>query len=332
MRGLSRWLASFPVLAGLIALAACDFAFPAIEGKFDRTLKVTGMVDLDVSTGSGSIDVRAGSAGVVQIQGIIRARDDRKTTAQDKLRYLTENPPVEQSGNVIRIGRIDNQDYRNNVSISYEIIVPPETRIQSKTGSGSEKLEGIRGAVDAVTGSGSIDLIDIGNDVVARTGSGGITLERISGSVEAHTGSGSIRAEGIAGSINASTGSGSIKLELTSAERGGARDVEVNTGSGSIEVIGVDGSLRAVTHSGGIRASGNPGGDWELNASSGGITLEISSNAAFDLDAHSSSGSIHVDPPVTITGTAGRHDLRGKAGGGGHLITARTSSGNITIR
>jgi DUF4097 and DUF4098 domain-containing protein YvlB len=320
------------MLACVIVLAACDFAYPAVEGRFDRTLNVTGMVDLDVSTGSGSIDVRAGGSAVVQIHGIIRARDDWKSTAQDKIRHLTENPPIEQSGNVIRIGRIDNAAYRNNVSISYEIIVPPETKIRSQTGSGSEKVEGIRGAVDAVTGSGSITLTDIGSDVVAHTGSGGITIEQVSGRVEARTGSGSIRAEEIAGSIKASTGSGGIKLGQISAERGGTRDVEVNTGSGSIELIGIDGSLRAVTHSGGIRASGNPGGDWELNASSGSITLELSSNVAFDLDAHSSSGSIRIDQPVTVTGTASRHELRGKVGGGGNLIEARTSSGNITIR
>ncbi len=332
MRGLSRWVVPFPTLACLIAFVACDFAYPAIEGRFDRTLNVTGMVDLDVGTGSGSVDVRAGGSGVVQIHGIIQARDDSKATAQDKIRYLTENPPIEQSGNVIRIGQIDNAAYRNNVSISYEIIVPSETKIRSKTGSGSEKIEGIRGAVEAVTGSGSISLIDIGQDVVARTGSGGITLARITGSVEARTGSGSIHADGIAGSVNASTGSGGIKLRLTSAERGGIRDVEANTGSGSIDVTGVDGSLRAVTHSGGIRAFGNPGGDWDLKASSGSITLETGPNAAFDLDAHASSGSIHVDQPLTMTETASRHDVRGKVGGGGHLITARAGSGNINIR
>lgn len=332
MRGLSRLLVTSHLFACLILVAACDFAYPAVEGTFDRTLKVSGLVDLNVVTGSGSIDVRAGGSGVVQIHGIIRARDDWKSTAQDKLRYLVENPPIEQIGNAVRVGQIDNDAYRNNVSVSYEILVPPETRIVSKTGSGSEKIEGIRGTVDAVTGSGSITLRDIGGDVTARTGSGGITMDRVGGRVEARTGSGSIRAEEIAGSAKASTGSGGIKLELISAERGGIRDAEVNTGSGSIEVAGIDGSLRAVTHSGGIRASGNPASDWEVSASSGSITLEISPNASFDLDAHSSSGSIHVDQPLTVTGTQSRHQLRGRVKGGGNLIDARSSSGSITIR
>jgi DUF4097 and DUF4098 domain-containing protein YvlB len=332
MRRLSRWTSLLLPIVCLVALTACDIAYSAIEGKFDRTLNVTGAVDLEVSTGSGSIAIRAGNSSIVQIRGIIRARDDWRSKAEDKIRYLTDNPPIEQSGNTIRIGQIDNDAYRNNVSISYEIIVPSETKVQSKTGSGSQKIEDIRGSVDAATGSGSITMYNIGSDVVAHTGSGGIEINRVSGSVEARTGSGSIHADNIAGGIKASTGSGSIRLGQISAERGGIWDVEAHTGSGSIEATGIEGAFRADTGSGGIRASGNPGGDWELRASSGGITLQIDAEAAFDLDAHSSSGAIHVNHPVTVSGTMNKHELRGKVRGGGHLIEARTSSGSISIR
>ena len=44
-----------------------------IEGSFERTLNVGGMVNLDVSTGSGSIDLRRGGNGRVEIRGRIRA-------------------------------------------------------------------------------------------------------------------------------------------------------------------------------------------------------------------------------------------------------------------
>lgn len=332
MGRLSRWSVLLAIFTYVPALVACDSAYPAIEGRFDRTLKVTGAVELEATTGSGSIDIRSGNTDVVEVHGVIRARDDWRGKAEEKIRYLTDKPPIEQIGNVIRIGRIDNETYRNNVSVSYEIIVPPETRIQARTGSGGEKIEGIRGAVTAETGSGSIVLTDIGSDVVAHTGSGGIEIDRVAGEVEAKTGSGSIRAVNVAGAIRAETGSGGIRLGQTTAERGATRSVEAHTGSGSIEVTGIDGALRAETSSGGIEASGNPGGDWELHTSSGSIRLQITSDAAFDLDARSSSGGIRVDQQVTVTGTMAKHELRGKVRGGGHLITARTSSGSITIR
>ena len=316
----------------LIGLTACYEAFPAVEGKFERTLSVSGPVDLDVATGSGRIEVRVGSSSVVQVHGFIRARDDWHANAQEKVRYLENNPPVEQSGNVIRIGRIENEDYRNNVSISYEITVPTETRLHSRTGSGSQRIDGIRGPANAGTGSGSINMSQIGGDASARTGSGSIELDMIAGRVDASTGSGSIRAERIGGGVKADTGSGSVMLELTQAERGGVRDVEVSTGSGRVEVMGVDGSLSVSTGSGSIVASGNPGGSWKLRASSGGVTVRLRPDAAFDLYAYSGSRRITINHPLTVMGTVSPHEMQGKVRGGGNPINIRTSSGSITIQ
>jgi hypothetical protein len=329
---LTRQAAILPICVFLINLSACGLVFPAAEGRFERTLNVTGSVDLDVTTGSGKIDVRAGNSSVVQIVGLIRANDDWRSNAQEKVRYLQSNPPIEQTGNVIRIGRIENEVYRNNVSISYEIVVPPATQVRSTTGSGSQEIEGVHGPVDAGTGSGSLTMYNIGDHVSAHTGSGRIELDRIAGEVEARTGSGPIRAEHIDGSVRAETGSGSIHVEQTAAEAGGARDVDLHTSSGQIEVSGVSGSLRAKTGSGRITASGMPAGDWELDASSGSVTLQLPSTASFDLVAHSSSGRVTVDHPVTVTGTLGRHEMRGKVRGGGHMIDVRTGSGNIAIQ
>jgi DUF4097 and DUF4098 domain-containing protein YvlB len=329
---LSRQAAFLLTCAFLLTFQGCVFAYPAVEGKFERTLSVGGPVVLEVTNGSGKIKVRAGSSSSVQIYGLIQARDDWRNNAREKVNYLTSNPPIEQSGNVIKIGRISDEAYRNNVSISYEITVPAETRIRSKTGSGSQSVDGVRGPVDASTGSGSITMYHIGGDVLARTGSGRIVMDDVSGRLDAGTGSGSIRAEHIAGSIKASTGSGSVTLGQVSAEQGGSRDVEVHTGSGSIEVSGVNGSLRAVSGSGGIRASGIPAGDWSVEASSGSVTLHVGANAAFELNAHASSGRITVDHPITVTGTASKRDMRGTVLGGGRLIQVRTGSGSITIQ
>jgi DUF4097 and DUF4098 domain-containing protein YvlB len=99
-----------------------------------------------------------------------------------------------------------------------------------------------------------------------------------------------------------------------------------------IELTCVEGSLHARTSSGGIHASGTPEGDWDINASSGSITLQVGAHATFDLEAHSSSGVIHVEPPMTVTGTMSKHDLRGKVGGGGPVVRVHTSSGGISIR
>ena len=41
---------------------------------------------------------------------------------------------------------------------------------------------------------------------------------------------------------------------------------------------------------------------------------------------------IDVDFPVTVSGTIGKHTLRGSARGGGPLLHVRTSSGGISIQ
>lgn len=312
-------------LAGAGAARAAD---SSAEGSFERTLKVTGAVDLDVKTGSGSIHVRAGGSSTVHIVGKIKARESWRDglSAEEKIRRLEANPPIEQNANTIRIGEIEDRALRENVSISYEIEVPADTKLRSHTGSGDQAIDGISGPLEAGTGSGDLKLSNIGGDVRASTGSGGIEANSIKGTVRANTGSGDIRALGVAGSFNASTGSGDVHVEQTAKG-----DVEIETGSGSIEASGVHGTLRGRTGSGSIRAQGEMTGGWRLHTSSGSITVRLPQNAAFDLAARTSSGGINTDHPITVQGSIGRRELNGKVRGGGPLLELSTSSGSIHI-
>jgi len=320
-------------IVALFGFSGCMVgAFSSMDGQFERSLTVTGPVNLDVATGSGAIEVRSGSPGAVRINGTIKARSDMRATAEAKVRYIETNPPIVMSGNTIRIGHIKDPAYRNNISISYEIQVPPDTELAASTGSGSIRIDGLHRAIDTSTGSGSITIANIDGDVTAKTGSGGIEVHSLTGRAELQTGSGSIRADGIAGSLRAGTGSGQISLDFRTVEQGAPLDVEAQTGSGGIEVSGVYGSLKASTGSGSIRAGGNPVREWAINTSSGGVTLEMAPNAAFDLHAKASSGQLHMDLPVEVHGKVGRNELQGKVRGGGSLVQVHTSSGSITVR
>ena len=72
--------------------------------------------------------------------------------------------------------------------------------------------------------------------------------------------------------------------------------------------------------------------DWRLEASSGGITVELPPEAAFELDASTGSGSIDSERPVSVTGRISRKSLRGAVGTGGPRLEIETSSGSIVIR
>jgi len=319
---------NFLILASCL-IAACLQTLPAhasAEGSFQRTLQVTGPASIDLTTGSGSVNVRTGSSGQVQITGRVKVTNWFGMDSEERVKDITNNPPIQQSGNDIRIGHGADSELFHNVSISYDLVVPPDARLHSHTGSGNQNIEGLHGAVEAEAGSGGLRISDIGDTVRADTGSGDIHVERVKGNVRAKAGSGSIHATDIAGGFTGSTGSGHIELDQTAP---GA--VRAETGSGGMELRGVNGSLDASAGSGTISADGNPTGSWTVHTGSGGVRLKLASSAAFDLDAHTSSGSISVSQPVTVQGTIGRKELRGKVRGGGVPVEVRTGSGNIEI-
>ncbi len=262
------------------------------RGSFDRTLKVGGTVDLEVETGSGSIEVRKGDSSSVVIHATIYVNNHRSShrDADEKVRAIEANPPIEQSGSTIRVGQILDRELRKDIAINYEIITPADTRLRAHSGSGHVRVEDLKGTVDATTGSGGVTLSRLGNEARAHTGSGRIELDEITGRVDAHTGSGGIRGARLSGAIVADTGSGGVELEQTNGA-----SIEAHTGSG-------------------------------------GVTIRVPAQAAFDLRAHTGSGSITVDHPMTVSGTIGHHDLQAKVrGGGSSLVDVRTGSGSIRI-
>ncbi len=315
-------------LALMGAFAAAP-AHAAIEGHFDRTLTVNGPVDLDVTTGSGNITIHPGDASKVEIHATIRANDNWRENDRDlqsRVNYLEQHPPIEQDGNSITIGHVEDRDLLRDISISYDIVTPAQTHLHSATGSGNQTVDGLAGPAEASSGSGDVRLNQIGSDTRATTGSGEITISGVKGTLRASSGSGDIRADQISGAITASTGSGDVRLTQS-----GSGDVEVSTGSGSVEANGVNGAVRIGTGSGNISAQGTPAGDWRIHTGSGDLTVELPQQTSFELYAHTSSGSIDSKFPITVQGAISPRDLHGKVGNGGPLVDLRTSSGTIHI-
>lgn len=294
------------VLIGLLLLPALLYA--RSEGHFDRTLQVSGAVNLDVVTGSGDISVKAGSSNQVIIHGTVHS-SNWVFGDSGALEKVQSNPPIEQSGNSIRIGYNLPDDVKRHVSIDYEITLPADTTLQAHSGSGNVSVEGVRSAVDAQTGSGDVRVKDLGSKLHAQTGSG------------------NIRAESVAAPFWAQTGSGDIEANLT-----GSGDIDVHTGSGTIRVRGIKGSVRARTGSGNVETDGTVTGPWEVHSGSGNIILAVGSGSGFNLDLHTSSGSIHTDLPITVQGSLGKNQLKGTVKGGGPEVEVSTGSGDVELR
>ncbi len=280
------------------------------QGSFDRTLSVTAAVDLEANTRSGDITVRSGASGSVTIHGKIHVSDRwLEGNWHDEVAEIEKNPPIHQTGNSVRIDSLD----MHRISIDYEITVPADTTVHTRTGSGDQRIEGLSGGLNLESGSGDMRLRDISSEV------------------RLHTGSGDVEARGIAGPFTAETGSGDIRLEAK-----GAGNVSVQTGSGTVELQDVNGTLSARAGSGDIRVSGTQTGIWEVHTSSGNVDVELPSTAAFDLDASTSSGEVTVDRPLVMVVQGeireNHRRIQGKVGDGGSRLTVHTGSGDVHIR
>jgi hypothetical protein len=315
-------------LAAVTWLAAAPLAAAQTnEGSFERTLKVDGAVELSVRSGSGSIRVMPGAAGAVRISARIRGNKWMFSgDVSSQIRQIEKTPPIEQTGNRIRVGWFADEALGRNVSISYDVTVPAETSLEAGTGSGSIDIGDLKGPAALKSGSGSITAGRIGGAVTASTGSGGIDVAAAA-SLDARSGSGSINASAISGPSKASTGSGGVRVV-----QAGKGEVAVSSSSGAVSVTGVDGPATVSASSGSVEVEGRPSGAWNIHSSSGSVTLRLPPDAAFDLDARASSGGINSKHPITMTGTIDRHRLQGKVRGGGALVEVRSSSGGIRIQ
>jgi DUF4097 and DUF4098 domain-containing protein YvlB len=293
----------------VFVLAASLSGFASTIGTFDRSFQVNGPVDLEVLSRSGDITVRNGAAGTVSIHAKIQSSNswfggDRKAEVQE----LQTNPPIRQNGNSIRI------DYINlhNISVDYEITVPENTAVRAHTGSGDQTVEGLKGNIDLESGSGDLK------------------LARLAGEMRFQTGSGNVSGRDLSGPAKVKAGSGDIEIEEM-----GAGDVDIRTGSGNITVNGINGGFHAEAGSGDIRGNGSPRNMWSVRTGSGNVTLRVPTDAAFDVDISSSSGTVTLGHPVatTVQGRVqeSRKSVIGKVRGGGPVVSVHTGSGDVAV-
>jgi hypothetical protein len=299
----------FPIALVVLFTSTLGFASTP-QGTFEKTLQVSGPVNLEVLTHSGDITVRAGSSGSVVIRGKIFVNDRwLRGSRQSDVEEIKQHPPIRQDGSSIHIDYVTVRD----ISVDYEITVPTDTAIRTRSGSGDEVIEGTHGNVDVQTGSGDVK------------------LSNLVGEVRLQTGSGDVRARAIAGAVRGGAGSGDIEVEES-----GPGDIDLHTGSGNITVRGIQGGFHAEAGSGDITAEGTQRGSWEIHTGSGNVRLRLPANAAFDADISTSSGTVDVDAPIEMTVQGRiqetRKAIRGKVRGGGPLLSVRTGSGNIHVQ
>jgi hypothetical protein len=265
----------------VMALAAVPAL--ATEATFERTLTVNGRAELSVSTGSGHIHLKQGSGNQVHVFARVKSNWGG---SEEKVREIAANPPIEQTGDIIRIGA--RHENLHNISIDYDIEAPANSYLDAGSGSGDVTDDGVGENAKLNTGSGSIHATGLHGGFTVNTGSGDIYAEQTgSGDVKAETGSGRIELKDVKGGLKAQTGSGDIKVD--GAPEG---DWKLGTGSGSIEL-----------------SPGNTGFTLDASTGSGSVHADREMVVQGSFDRHHITGKFNGGGP-TVRIETGSGDIR----------------------
>lgn len=309
--------------AATFALAGC-YAGPSVNGSFTRTLSVSGPIRLELNNASGDVTVTEGAAGTVSVRAEVRASGFGFESPQTRLNDIVSDPPIEQRGDTIRIGKDFSR--MRNVSITYTIQVPHETEVDESVASGAQNIRGLQGPVKVHAASGTITVEKIDRDAQLYTASGSISASGIGGDVQVSSASGNVTVSNVKGDVRVKAISGVIRV----SHPGGR--VEGNTASGEIEIQDAANDVTAHAASGRVYVQGNPGaqGFWNLRTASGGVQISVPPSANFRLTAEAASGEIRTDVPIVVE-EQGKHSLHAHVGNGGGRVEVHTASGEIRV-
>ena len=272
----------------LIAISTGAFA---ASDSFHKTLSVSDHPDLYVSTGSGNVRIHPGNGNSIEITGRVKAGWGAFGDVQKRVQSIIDNPPIDQSGDSVKIGESHDRSLFNNITIDYDINVPVKVALNIHSGSGDVEVDNVGRFLAASSGSGNVRAHQVHGPATLDSGSGDIELDLSGvGDVHAKTGSGNIRVHNFDGSFNARTGSGDIE--------------------GEGHLIGAS---SASSGSGNVRLHLRPDSKFNLEASTGSGDLHV-----------------HM-PGVVNTSEGSRHHLTMPVNGGGDPLEIRTGSGNIEI-
>jgi hypothetical protein len=200
-----------------------------------------------------------------------------------------------------------------------ELDVPQTATVWLKTRGGNITVDGLA-QVRVETLSGTVDLRHIKNTTQVESISGDVFLSDSAGGVSINSSSGNIKvtsASALAESekFSAKSVSGDVSLEQIIYPQ-----VEAETVSGRMGLLGPLAS----------------GGHYDLKSTLGDVTLTLSSDASFQVNATvSQEGKIINDFPINgseVHSSVVLHDLKGVYGKGDSLLVLSSFSGRVRLR
>jgi len=268
-----------------------------LAGALDTTVTFDARGTVNVSCPGGDVVV----TGSDRNQIVVKARTERGA-----IRFVSSgsNATLEPAAS------------RGCNDAHFELSVPAGVHLVANTWSGSLRVSGVKGEIDAHAQSGDVDVRDAGDDIEVETLSGDVTIQGARGAVNVHTVSGDIALTGGRGTVEIETVSGDIELrDVVSSQ------VRTNSTSGDLTFAG------AIVNA----------GRYQFETHSGELRLELPANVGAELSLSTFSGEIDSAFPITLTpgahgiGASQAKKLTFSLGQGSARIIAETFSGDVTL-
>ncbi|MFC2166356.1 DUF4097 domain-containing protein [Acidobacteriota bacterium] len=282
------------------------------EEKFEKTLDLVKNGKVIIGNLSGNIEVKTWNKAQVQIDALKVSRETTQAKAKENMGLVKIVITEENSTLRIKTEYPEKKKKGLSVSIDYTLMIPSEASINASTVSGNVTCEDISGDLKAETVSGNVSATGAKKGAHCATTSGTVEVDNVIGDVKLHSVSGNVIANAIKGNVKADTVSGSVMLTNIT----GSDEIEASTISGKVKYEG----------------DFDSSGYYHLKTHSGRVEFIVPSNAAFDLEARTFSGSINSDFDITVRGKISKKSLSGSVNGGGAEVELNTFSGNVYIK
>ncbi len=156
-------------LVAVVAALGYSAASVAASAVFEKEYSIDNAASIEISNGSGSVDVRGADVDQVTIRA--RISIDKRYTRRDASKakrlalQLRAKPPISVDGDRIVIEQPQNNAQRRYATISYEIVVPNDAQVKVQSESGNVRVSGVSGEVDATSESGVVTLANISFEI-----------------------------------------------------------------------------------------------------------------------------------------------------------------------
>jgi hypothetical protein len=322
---------SCPVLA--LLLASGFFACAETEEHLTQRFPVQPGGRLIVEVEFGSIEVKTNGDNAVTVDVL---RTIGRSSKAEEEEYLADRPVIfTPDGDTVTISSQPKTKAkapsrgRQTTKGMYRISVPSRFAARLKTDGGAIAVTDLHGEVQATSAGGGLNFTRTQGRLEGRTAGGAIKAEGVQGTQTLKTSGGGIEVSGGTGACEAATLGGSVTVKDFEGS------VQLKSGGGGIEVENVAGRVDGKTSGGAVAArfSKAPLEAVNLATAGGGVTLQVTGEAAFDLDATAAGGSVHSELAVGEAGAKpARGHLKGPVNGGGKPIMLRSGGGSIEVR